>query len=60
MREIVYSETRNGHFEPSMSRAVKRRRDAERQNRREMILGLSIIGGAVLVYVVALVAVALV
>lgn len=57
-REIVYSQTRAGHFEPVMSRAVARKMERDKKQRRESILGAAIIVGAVAVYVVGLAIVA--
>lgn len=42
-REIVYSQTRAGHFAPVISRAVKRQRERERKERRETMLGAAIV-----------------
>jgi hypothetical protein len=59
-REIVYSQTRAGHFEPVISRAVKRQQERDRKNRRETLLGLAIIGVAFAAWAGGLIVVAMV
>lgn len=49
-REIVYSQTRAGHFEPVISRAVKRQREREQKERREAMMGMAIVGALFLVW----------
>lgn len=60
MKEIVYAQTRSGQFEPVMSRAEKKKAEKARQNRRDTILGATIIGVGFLVWASGLVIAAMV
>lgn len=60
MREIVYTQTRSGQFEPVMSRAAIKKAEKARRNRRETTLGAAIIGVAFLVWAGGILALAMV